>query len=243
MWVIEEMGLMRSATGIGDVLSLSVPAASMRFMPSPSSVPEYWTAAAATFDAEPDHGLTEPAVRAAWSARLREWVPNLGADVVDVGCGTGSLALLLAEQGHRVTGVDVSPGMVAQARRKLAAAGHQVAVLLGDAAAVPVGARRFDVVLVRHLLWALPDPLAALRRWVRVLRPGGHLVLIEGRWATPATAAGGDVGTPWSGGVPATVLAAAVAPLVARIHIEHLTDPLLWGRMIHDERYVLLAHI
>jgi hypothetical protein len=43
--------------------------------------------------------------------------------------------------------------------------------------------------------------------------------------------------------VPATVLADTVAPLVARVHTEHLTDPALWGRVVHDERYVLLAHI
>lgn len=201
-------------------------------MPTDSSVADYWTAAADTFDAEPDHGLTHPAVRAAWSSRLREWMPNPGAEVLDVGCGTGSLALLLAEHGHHVTGVDLSPGMVAKARRKLA--DHQVSVLLGDAADPPVGARRFDVVLARHLVWALPSPLAALRRWVSLLRPGGHVVLIEGRWGTTAESAAG---------LSATTLAAAVQPLATRVHIEHLTDPTLWGKEITDERYVLLAHI
>ena len=39
-----------------------------------------------------------------------------------------------------------------------------------------------DAVLARHLLWTLPDPLAALARWVRLVRPGGRLVLVEGRW-------------------------------------------------------------
>lgn len=43
-----------------------------------------------------------------------------------------------------------------------------------------------DVVLCRHVLWALPDPAAVLRRWVDPLRPGGRLVLIEGRWHTDA---------------------------------------------------------
>ncbi|GHF56087.1 SAM-dependent methyltransferase [Amycolatopsis bartoniae] len=42
----------------------------------------------------------------------------------------------------------------------------------------------FDVVLARHVVWALPDPAAALGRWVRLLRPGGRVVLVEGRWAT-----------------------------------------------------------
>ncbi|HEY3610328.1 MAG TPA: class I SAM-dependent methyltransferase [Pseudonocardiaceae bacterium] len=201
-------------------------------MPTNPSVAEYWTAAAATFDAEPDHGLTQPAVRAAWSSRLREWLPSPAAAVLDVGCGTGSLSMLLAEQGHHVTGVDLSPGMIAKARRKLA--DHQVPVLLGDAADPPVGDRRFDVVLARHLVWALPDPLAALRRWVGLLRPGGHVVLIEGRWGT----------TPESAvGISATALVAAVQPLAARVHVEYLTDPALWGKEINDERYVLLAHV
>jgi hypothetical protein len=43
--------------------------------------------------------------------------------------------------------------------------------------------------------------------------------------------------------VPSDVLTAAVAPLVARVHVEHLADELLWGREIADERYVLLAHV
>jgi ubiquinone/menaquinone biosynthesis C-methylase UbiE len=199
----------------------------------------YWNAAATTFDTEPDHGLAHPRVRAAWAGRFREWIPSPGADVLDVGCGTGSLALLLAEQGHRVTGVDLAPGMVAQARHKLAAAGYEVPIVLADAASPPVGDRRFDVVVARHLLWNLPQPRAALRRWIGLLRPGGHLVLVEGLWGTHAT----EDSTSWSAGVSATTLSAAVRPLVAGVHIEHLADPALWGRPIEDERYVLLAHI
>lgn len=140
----------------------------------------YWDTVADRFDEEPDHGLREPAVREAWGARLREWLPGAPADVLDLGCGTGSLARLAAEQGHRVTAVDRSPRMAALARAKLAGTGAHV--LLGDAAEPPVVEGRFDVVLVRHLLWALPDPVAVLRRWARLLRRGGRLVLVEGRW-------------------------------------------------------------
>lgn len=196
----------------------------------------YWNTAAATFDVEPDHGLRSPVVRAAWSACLRNWIPADGADVLDVGCGTGSLSALLIEHGHRVVGMDVAPAMVTAARRKTG--GRMV---VADASAPPVGDRRVDVVLARHLLWTLPNPVAALRWWIRLLRPGGHLVLVEGCWdvANP----GQGPGTPWGHGVPATVLADTLAPLVARVHTEHLTDPALWGRVVHDERYVLLAHI
>lgn len=202
----------------------------------PETIAAYWNSAAATFDESPDHGLIDPLIRAAWSARLRTWIPGSGSDVLDIGCGTGSLSQLVAGFGHRVLGFDLAPAMVAAARRKTASD----RVVVGDASMPPLSPRSVDVVLARHLLWTLPDPHAALRSWVRLLRPGGHLVLIEGCWDT---AVSDGPGTPWSVGVPSTVLAAAVAPLVARVHTELLTDPTLWGREIHDERYVLLAHV
>lgn len=81
-----------------------------------TAVAEYWDAAALTFDAEPDHGLRAEHTRAAWARRLASWLPPGPVDVLDIGCGTGSLSLLLAEAGHRVTGVDLAPRMVERAR-------------------------------------------------------------------------------------------------------------------------------
>ncbi|MGI5467915.1 methyltransferase domain-containing protein [Streptomyces sp. CA-132043] len=190
----------------------------------------YWDSAAERFDDEPDHGLRDPAVRAAWAHRLRAWLPAEPSDILDLGCGTGSMALLAAEQGHRITGVDRSPRMVEAARAKLA--GRDARLMIGDAARPPVTARQFDVVLVRHVLWALPDPEAVLRNWVRLLRPGGRLVLIEGRWGEAAPI-----------GFTATDLERLTAPLARRTHLERLTeDAALWGREVRDERYALVVH-
>ncbi|MFC8350554.1 class I SAM-dependent methyltransferase [Streptomyces sp. NPDC057280] len=190
-----------------------------------------WNAQAAFFDEEPDHGLRDPRVRAAWAERLRSWLPGRACDVLDLGCGTGSLSLLAAEQGHRVTGVDSAPAMVDLARAKLA--GRDAAFLVGDAAAPPVGEQRFDVVLVRHVLWALPDPGRALRHWRQLLRPGGRLVLVEGVWGTV-----GPVG------IPAARLTALVEPLAGQVRVERLSDdPALWGRTVEDERYAVVAAV
>lgn len=185
-----------------------------------------WDAEAASFDEEPDHGLRDPEVRGAWSERLRDWLPTGAGDVLDLGCGTGSLSLLAAEQGHRVTGVDLSPAMVELARAKLA--GRDAAFLVGDAAMPPVGEQRFDVVLARHVLWALPDPGRALRRWWGLLRPGGRLVLVEGVW--------GEVG------IPAEVVAGLLEPLGGRVLVERLSEQsALWGKDVDDERYAVVV--
>lgn len=188
-----------------------------------------WDAQAASFDDEPDHGLRDPEIRRAWAARLASWLPERAADVLDLGCGTGSLSLLAAEQGHRVTGVDSSAPMIDLARAKLA--GRDAAFLVGDAAAPPVGEQRFDVVLVRHVLWALPDPGRALRHWRGLLRPGGRLVLVEGVWGTVTPA-----------GIPADALTGLLAPLAAEVRVERLSgDAVLWGKEVADERYAVVA--
>jgi ubiquinone/menaquinone biosynthesis C-methylase UbiE len=188
-----------------------------------------WDAEAATFDDEPDHGLRDPQVRRAWAERLVSWLPARAGDLLDLGCGTGSLSLLAAEQGHRVTGVDSSPAMVDLARAKLA--GRDAAFLVGDATAPPVGEQRFDVVLVRHLLWALPDPGRVLRHWRELVRPGGRLVLVEGVWGTVSPV-----------GLLADLLTDLLAPLAGEVRVERLSqDALLWGREVADERYAVVA--
>ncbi|MBP2704319.1 methyltransferase domain-containing protein [Microbispora sp. RL4-1S] len=210
-----------------------------------ASIAAFWDAAADTFDDEADHGLRDPRIREAWARRLVEWLPEAPADILDLGCGTGSLTLLLAELGHRPTGVDLSPRMIDQATRKLTAAGFHADLAVGDASDPPVTAYdTFDVILVRHLVWTLPRPEEALDRWLGLLRPQGRLVLVEGHWDT----AGDDgfyvpdaVPLPWLGGVPASRLVETLEPRARIVHIEQLTDPLLWGRPIDDERYVVIA--
>ncbi|MFE1802108.1 MULTISPECIES: class I SAM-dependent methyltransferase [unclassified Streptomyces] len=188
-----------------------------------------WDGEADTFDDEPDHGLRDPAVREAWAARLRGWLPRGPSDVLDLGCGTGSLSLLASEARHRVTGVDLSPRMVGLARAKLA--GRDAAFLVGDAAAPPVGEQRFDAVLVRHVLWTLPEPGRVLRLWRGLLRPGGRLVLVEGVWGTVSPV-----------GIPADRLTALLAPLAEDVRVELLSDDSrLWGREVEDERYAVIA--
>ncbi|MFB7248129.1 class I SAM-dependent methyltransferase [Streptomyces populi] len=191
-----------------------------------------WDAESGTFDEEPDHGLRDPEIRGAWAARLRDWLPERPGDLLDVGCGTGSLSLVASEQGHRVTGVDLAPRMIDRARAKLA--GRDAVFLVGDAVAPPVGEQRFDVLLSRHVLWTLPHPERVLRHWRGLLRPGGRLVLVEGVWGNVSPV-----------GLSAERTAALLRPLLsgpADLSVEPLSgDARLWGREVDDERYAVVA--
>ncbi|GAA3599301.1 class I SAM-dependent methyltransferase [Agrococcus terreus] len=189
---------------------------------------EVWDAEAERYDEPADHGLRDPDVREAWRSLLVQVVGDAPCDVADLGCGTGSLVVLLAGEGHRVTGIDLSPAMLAQARAKAHGVEPRPVLLEADASAPPLAPRSFDVVLSRHVLWATPDPAVALDRWLALLRPGGRLVLVEGRWSTGA-------------GLTAADCEALVQARRAHVELTHLAGPALWGRPIDDERYLLVS--
>jgi SAM-dependent methyltransferase len=96
--------------------------------------------------------------------------------------GTGFLALLFAELGHTVTGIDLAPRMLDRARQKAEQANRQVDFRVGNAIAVDESDETFDLVVARHLIWTLPVPEDGVSEWLRVLRRGGRLALIEGKW-------------------------------------------------------------
>jgi ubiquinone/menaquinone biosynthesis C-methylase UbiE len=149
--------------------------------PVKQQVAAHWDRRAAHFDQDFGHSIATPAERAAWD-RIMQLVDR-GAgplDALDVGCGTGFLSLELAARGHRVTGIDLAPTMLDLARRKAAEAGFGIRFQEGDAEQAPFPAASFDLAISRHVLWTLPHPEAAIDDWIRVLRPGGRLVVIDG---------------------------------------------------------------
>lgn len=188
-----------------------------------------WDAEAPRFDEAADHGLRDDTVRAAWRSLLVSLLPPAPARVADLGCGTGTLSLLLAGEGYAVDGVDFSPAMVARAVAKADGRSDgrlDVRFMVGDAAVPPLAPGAYDVVLCRHVLWALPDPAAALRHWVDLLAPGGQLVLVEGRWFNGA-------------GLSAAETVALVEATGRPAELTRLPEPVYWGRAITDERYVV----
>jgi SAM-dependent methyltransferase len=181
-----------------------------------------WDTEADTFDEAADHGLRDPAVRELWRELLLDLLPPAPARIADLGCGTGTLSLLLSEEGYDVTGVDFSPEMVRRARAKA----PELRFVEADASAPPLDPASYDVVLSRHVLWVMPEPAAALSRWQDLLAPGGRLVLIEGSWSTGAGLTGAET-------------ASLVEELGRTATVRLLPEAGYWGRAISDERYVV----
>lgn len=132
--------------------------------------------------------------------------------------------------------------MVALARRKAQTAGVAARFLVGDVSDPDLADGSFDVVLSRHVVWTLPDPIVTLSRWAQLLNRDGRLVLIEGKWFDPGSRSEGEPGLPWDGGVTANELMAALSPRFGRIDHHPLSnETALWGKAVKDERYAVLA--
>jgi len=126
----------------------------------------------------PIHAETGPMART-----IAACAPTRDTDILDVACGPGILACALAEHTRHVTGIDITPAMIGEARARQAALGlESLEWHVGDATALPFEDGRFDRVTTRYSFHHMPDPAAALAEMARVCRPGGRIVVID---ATP----------------------------------------------------------
>ncbi|BBO82405.1 SAM-dependent methyltransferase [Desulfosarcina ovata subsp. sediminis] len=142
-----------------------------------------WSIRARTYDLSPGHGIHSEREKQAWVNILSDALDQkTNLTVLDVGTGTGALALLLAEMNHNVVGIDLSEKMLARARDKARTASLKADFKIGDAESPPFEKESFDAIVCRHLLWTLPNPERAVDEWRNVLKPGGRVVIIDGNF-------------------------------------------------------------
>lgn len=143
----------------------------------------FWSTTASEYEAhEGNVPARDSAELGAWVEAIRELLPPAPADVLDIATGTGFVALIAAGLGQRVTGIDLSEPMLAEARKAAAERGLEVCFELRDAVTPELQPRSFDAIVCRHFIWTLREPETALRNWRELLRPGGRVVAIDGFW-------------------------------------------------------------
>ena len=104
------------------------------------------------------------------AAVLRDLAPQ--PHVIEIGVGTGRVAVPLAERGVRVTGLDISPRMVGVLRGKRT----DIGVVLAESSRPPFRRGSFDAALFVHILHLVPDPAATMAATLRLTAPGGLLL-------------------------------------------------------------------
>ena len=103
-----------------------------------------------------------------------------GGRILEVGLGTG-ISLLSYRPGNRIVGIDISAGMLRRALARVAE--HKLtnveALAVMDAKHLAVPDASFDVVVAQYVITAVPDPEATLDEFIRVLKPGGEIILVN----------------------------------------------------------------
>jgi ubiquinone/menaquinone biosynthesis C-methylase UbiE len=132
-----------------------------------------------------DAGSTVEDIQQARRVMLAQLALHEGLHLLDIGCGTGeallSVAHLVGPHGY-VVGVDISRTMIAEATRRHATAGLPVTFLVGDAYHLAFASATFDRGRTERTLLHLDHPEQALGELVRVVRPGGRIVVFDFDW-------------------------------------------------------------
>ena len=119
------------------------------------------------------------------SAMAERWMKEIRAQlpkekklrILDVGCGAGFFSVLLAKEGHQVTGIDLTPDMIKNARLLASEEKTDCEFLVMDAENPEFPEGTFDVIISRNLTWTLPHVSHAYGEWLRVLKKGGAFAL------------------------------------------------------------------
>ena len=149
---------------------------------------EYWTRRAAGYSSVNRTELSG-AQRHRWRSLLSDQIashfPGKAPEelqILEVGTGPGFFAILLDELGYAVTAIDLTPAMLAEARKNAGPMAGRIRWMEMNAESLAFPDAAFDVVLSRNLTWNLPHPELAYAEWMRVLRPGGLLLNFDANW-------------------------------------------------------------
>lgn len=112
---------------------------------------------------------------------LRKYIPkNKKCKTIDMGCGPGFLAILLAYMGCESFAFDCTENMLAKAEENARDLGVKIHTIQGDAQNPDIEDNSFDLLVSRNVIWNLENPEKAYKEWIRILKPGGRIIILDG---------------------------------------------------------------
>ncbi len=140
----------------------------------------YWAGREAKFEALRLDELNS-AMRQRWLDELHRHLPaGRKLDILDIGTGTGFFGFLLAAEGHRVTGIDLTEEVIRGAEHSASILGIQPTFLVMDAVIPTFAPESFDAIVTRNLTSFLPNLPEAYKKWRGLLKKDGILINFDG---------------------------------------------------------------
>ena len=147
-----------------------------------AKIKDFWEGEAEIYDAGIKEELKSSLVPQ-WKKLIFDNSP--GGDklkILDIGTGPGFFPVILGEEGHEVTGIDVTENMIKWAESNVKEFGVEAELLTMDTHNLDFDDNTFDVIVNRNVTWTLEDPVKAYKEWKRVLKPGGSLIIFDACW-------------------------------------------------------------
>ncbi len=136
----------------------------------------YWSRRASSYGTTRRAELSSDK-KSQWLGEILPYLPGKQPlRILDIGTGTGFFAILMAQHGHTVCGIDMSEAMLEEGRIIARQHSCDVSFQKMDAGCLEFESESMDVVISRNLTWTLQDAAGAYREWHRVLRHGGILL-------------------------------------------------------------------
>lgn len=121
--------------------------------------------------------------RQAWKKIVLENAPQKEKlEILDIGTGPGFFPIILGEEGHNVTGIDITENMISHAKKNIEKEGQRANLSIMDCHNLEFPDNSFDLIVCRNLTWTIENPIKAYQEWYRVLKPSGKLLVFDANW-------------------------------------------------------------
>jgi SAM-dependent methyltransferase len=145
-------------------------------------IKNYWTIRAEGYSRSVLEELEKEKVERHLSVIRRYAGDRKPLDILDIGCGPGFFPILMGKEGHNVTAVDYTETMLEMAKSNSEKFGINCTFMRMDAQGLDFEDGSFDLILSRNLIWDLEKPRKAYEEWLRVLKPGGKMIIFDGNY-------------------------------------------------------------
>lgn len=120
-----------------------------------------------------------------WLNLIKENMPSGDhLEVLDSGCGPGFFSIILTECGHRLHSIDFSEQMLEKAKQNAEkyVPNNNIEFRQMDVHNIDYPDNSFDLIVSRNITWTLQNPTQVYREWLRVLKPGGKVIIFDANW-------------------------------------------------------------